>query len=284
MQVFISYAREDEETARRIYQDLIQLGADPWLDQEAILPGQDWERAIKQAIRESSFFIALISKYSVGKRGYVQKELRTALDVLDEYPPDSIYVIPVRIDESEPQHDRLKMLQRVDLFPNYENALAKISAAMDLEEPPIESPPSNSDLVETGSDEGIPEEVVARIEENAANDHPDNYSTQRYVIKNQVEAWYQVQSFNPEGLPEEIVAQIVQRVRTEHPYDFSTQYFVARNQSDAWNQIESLEEENVPKETVMRIVKSASDNHHGDYSTQLYVIRNQLEAWKELNS
>ncbi len=284
MQVFISYAREDEEAARRIYRDLIQLGAEPWLDKEAILPGQDWERAIKQAIRKSSFFIALISENSVGKRGYVQKELRAALEVLDEFPPDSIYVIPVRIDDSEPQHDRLKKLHWVDLFPNYENALAKISASMDLEEPSVESVPSVSKVDKATSDESIPDEVVAKIRESAAGDHPDDYSTQRYVINNQTKAWYQVQSLNPEGVPEEIIALIVKWARAEYPYDFSTQHYVARNQADAWKQIESIEAEDVPHETVKEIVKSAKNSYPGDYSTQLYVIRNELEAWSDLNS
>jgi hypothetical protein len=30
--VFISYAREDEPTGVRLYQDLKALGADPWMD------------------------------------------------------------------------------------------------------------------------------------------------------------------------------------------------------------------------------------------------------------
>ena len=42
--------------------------------------------------------IACLSKNSISKRGYVQKELKEAISVLDEIPEDAIYIIPIRID------------------------------------------------------------------------------------------------------------------------------------------------------------------------------------------
>ncbi len=78
--MFISYAREDLETARKIYDDLKEAGLDPWMDKSDIVPGQNWKFAISQAIRESEYFIALLSSESVSKRGYVQKEFGHALD------------------------------------------------------------------------------------------------------------------------------------------------------------------------------------------------------------
>jgi hypothetical protein len=83
---FISYAREDRAVALQIYRDLSALGARPWIDVEDLLGGQEWKRAITHAISESSHFIALISAKSVSKQGFVQKELRQALDLLDHFP------------------------------------------------------------------------------------------------------------------------------------------------------------------------------------------------------
>ncbi len=37
--VFISYAKEDYETAKRLYDDLKEAGAEPWLDDEDLLSG-----------------------------------------------------------------------------------------------------------------------------------------------------------------------------------------------------------------------------------------------------
>ena len=124
--LFISYAREDREAVARLYRDLQARGLEPWLDSVDLLPGVDWKSAIAEAIESSSHFIALLSSTSVGKRGYVQKELRKALDVLEEFPADQIFVIPVRIDDCTPTHRRLKDLNWVDLFPSYDEGLERI--------------------------------------------------------------------------------------------------------------------------------------------------------------
>ena len=108
--VFISYAREDAELARRLYQDLRKAGLNPWLDEESILPGQDWENEIRTAIRSSRYFIPLFSSISIKKRGYVQKEFKFALDVFKEFPPSSIFAIPVRLDDCKIPYEDLRRL------------------------------------------------------------------------------------------------------------------------------------------------------------------------------
>lgn len=148
--IFISYAHEDEAPARRLYEDLKRAGAKPWLDKENLLPGQEWKMAIESAIEQSDYFIALLSSRSVNKRGYVQKELRQALDVLSMIPPGTIYVIPVRIDACEPTHLRLRDLNWVDLFPSWETAINKIKLALEIQRafplPPRSSKTSSSAL------------------------------------------------------------------------------------------------------------------------------------------
>ena len=57
--VFISYGREDEKHALKLYQGLKNIGAEPWLDSENLLPGQNWKTVISKAIRECDYFIAL---------------------------------------------------------------------------------------------------------------------------------------------------------------------------------------------------------------------------------
>jgi hypothetical protein len=123
---FISYAREDHETARRLSQDLRANEVTPWIDVEDLLGGQDWKQAITRAIAGSSHFIALLSTNSVNKQGYVQKELRQALDLLDTFPPGQAFVIPVRIDESAPRHEKLNDLHWIDLFPEYDDGLRRL--------------------------------------------------------------------------------------------------------------------------------------------------------------
>src|SRR6266508_5328028 len=102
--VFISYAREDQSVALEIYDLLKSNGCSPWIDFHNLKPGQDWKLEIDKAIQSSNYFVACLSSNSVSKRGYVQKELKSALSVLDLIPEGTIYLLPVRLDECAIPH------------------------------------------------------------------------------------------------------------------------------------------------------------------------------------
>jgi hypothetical protein len=126
MKVFLSYAHADSEIASRLYHDLVKHGVNCWFDREELLPGERWRESIEIAIRGASYFIALLSQNSVDKVGFVQKELKIALDLLMEMPQHKIFVIPARIDNCVPSHQALMELQWVDLFNDYHNGLGRI--------------------------------------------------------------------------------------------------------------------------------------------------------------
>jgi hypothetical protein len=113
--VFLSYAREDRARIEQVYDSLRAEGFEPWMDSRNIMPGQEWSSVIGQAIRSADFMLVFISRHSVSKRGYVQRELRAALDLLSELPEGATFLIPVRLDESPPP-EPLRMIQFVDLF------------------------------------------------------------------------------------------------------------------------------------------------------------------------
>ena len=124
--IFVCYAREDENAARKLCSNLKAEGLNPWLDKESLLPGQNWRLAIQQAIRESSYFLALLSSRSVTKRGFVQREIREALEVMSELPEGEIFLIPVRLDDCKPSHQMLCNLQWVDMFPSWLTGLDRL--------------------------------------------------------------------------------------------------------------------------------------------------------------
>jgi hypothetical protein len=135
---FISYAREDSELADRINRDLRNSGIETWFDKDSLLPGQWWKTEIKKAIRECSYFLALLSSNSVSKKGFVQKEIKEALETLDEYPESKVFVIPVRLNACVPTHEKLGELHWVDLFPSYDQGLAAILRVLQPDIPFIE--------------------------------------------------------------------------------------------------------------------------------------------------
>jgi hypothetical protein len=98
-----------------VYRALAAAGFRPWLDIEDLLPGQEWVSSIQSAIHEADFFLVFLSEASVSKRGYVQKEISVALDVLSQRKEGETYIIPVRLDAIEPPRG-LMQYQWVDLF------------------------------------------------------------------------------------------------------------------------------------------------------------------------
>ncbi|MFN0108044.1 MAG: SUMF1/EgtB/PvdO family nonheme iron enzyme [Blastocatellia bacterium] len=101
MKIFISYARVDQDKVLPLYQRLKDEGFDPWIDREHLLPGVRWRAAIEQAMRDSDFFLLCLSAQSSNRRGFIQREINTALDLWEERLQDDIYFIPLRLEECE---------------------------------------------------------------------------------------------------------------------------------------------------------------------------------------
>lgn len=124
--IFISYAKEDKEFARKLHNDLLKSGLRPWLDFVDIKPGEAWKTKISKAIEQCDCFILLVSQRSLSKRGHVRTEINEALEILSKVPPSQIYFIPARLDEVEIDSERFNDRQWVDLFPLWDQGLQRI--------------------------------------------------------------------------------------------------------------------------------------------------------------
>jgi hypothetical protein len=113
--VFLNYSRQDADKVELLYQRLRETEFKPWMDVHDILPGRDWPRELKRAAKKSPFFIACLSESSVNRRGYVQVELKEALENRSQLLPDDISLIPVRLDDCLVPED-LEQFQYQDLF------------------------------------------------------------------------------------------------------------------------------------------------------------------------
>ncbi len=117
LKVFLCHASEDKPAVRGLYQRLKAEGwVDPWLDEEKLLPGQDWDLEIERAVEEADAVIVFLSSNSVSEEGYIQRELRFVLTIADYKPEGTLFIIPFRLDEC-PLPRRLKIWHYVDFFP-----------------------------------------------------------------------------------------------------------------------------------------------------------------------
>ena len=115
LRVFLCHSSGDKPAVRKIYHRLLADGVSAWLDEEDLLPGQRWEQEIPKAVRASDVVIVCLSQSSINKKGYLQKEIRYALDVADEQPEGTIFLIPLKLEECDiPEH--LRRWQWVNFF------------------------------------------------------------------------------------------------------------------------------------------------------------------------
>jgi hypothetical protein len=117
LRVFICHSSQDKPIVRELHQRLLAEGwIDPWLDEEKLLPGQNWDMEIEKAAETADVVIVCLSNNSVSKEGYIQRELRFVLDIALEKPEDIIFIIPLRLDDCEPPR-RLRAWQYANYFP-----------------------------------------------------------------------------------------------------------------------------------------------------------------------
>lgn len=114
--IFLCHASEDKPRVKELYHRLQDTGYRPWLDKFDLLPGQHWRREIEKIIRDPyNLVLVCLSNNSITKRGVVQQEIQWALDILEQMPEESIYLIPVRLEPCQAP-DQLADLQWVNLF------------------------------------------------------------------------------------------------------------------------------------------------------------------------
>src|SRR3954464_14013322 len=127
----------------RVFENLKTNGLHPWIDKKSLRPGDNWDQKIRSAIRTSRFFLVLLTKRSVNKKGYLQKEIKEALDIQDEQPDSGRYVIPVRLEECDIP-ERIAQIQSADLFD--QDGWAKLSEILSEPVEEAATPPITSGM------------------------------------------------------------------------------------------------------------------------------------------
>lgn len=116
LRVFLCHSSNDKPAVRELYQQLrAEPWIQPWLDEEELYPGADWNLEIEKAVEASDAILVCLTNGSITKEGYVQRELRVVLDFADYKPEGTLYIIPVRLEECEPPR-RLRKWQYADYF------------------------------------------------------------------------------------------------------------------------------------------------------------------------
>lgn len=111
--IFISYASPDRDRVLPFFEWSEEQGLNVWIDCRRLKAGQNWDIEINRALSKATFVIAFVSNLSFDRRGYLQRELKIALDKLKEKLIDDIYLIPVLLDDDVQIPEELKGMQCV---------------------------------------------------------------------------------------------------------------------------------------------------------------------------
>jgi TolB-like protein len=99
--VFISYAREDVEAARRIAEALRSFGVEVWLDQNELRGGDAWDTKLRTQIRTCTLFMPIITASTQARtEGYFRREWKLAVERTHDMAAGAPFLVPVVIDET----------------------------------------------------------------------------------------------------------------------------------------------------------------------------------------
>ncbi len=135
LKVFLCHSSADKPKVRELYRYLKKRRIKPWFDEVDLLGGQDWQVEIPKALLTSDAIIICLTRNSVDKEGYIQKEIKYALDKALEIPEGGVFLIPVRFEDCEVPFS-LRRYQWVDLFK--EAGREKVIKALKLRASQIE--------------------------------------------------------------------------------------------------------------------------------------------------
>jgi hypothetical protein len=115
--IFLSYAREDGERANRIYSMINRNDRPVFYDKMSLTPGMDWREEIERSLEKCKLVLILCSRHTVEKEGFIQKEIRLALERSEMMPEGRIFIIPIRFDEADvPRYQWIDIKDETDFY------------------------------------------------------------------------------------------------------------------------------------------------------------------------
>ena len=133
--VFLSYAKEDRRKVTPVYRALKLAGFNPWMDApprpwhlDGIPVTADWDAEIRRHMSESDLVLIFLSRRSIEKKGYFQREYRLALSLAAEHPPTSLYLFPVMLEPCEVPDVTVDTvsLRRFQWYPHYRSSMSDL--------------------------------------------------------------------------------------------------------------------------------------------------------------
>ena len=97
--VFLSYASQDAEAAKRICEALRAAGIEVWFDQSELRGGDAWDQSIRRQIKNCALFVPVVSRHTHDRaEGYFRLEWKLAVDRSHLIMTNKAFLLPVVVD------------------------------------------------------------------------------------------------------------------------------------------------------------------------------------------
>ena len=99
--VFLSYASQDAEAAKRICEALREAGVEVWFDQNELVGGDQWDGKIRGQISSCALFVPVISNNTQARlEGYFRIEWKLAARRTHAMASAKAFLLPIVIDDT----------------------------------------------------------------------------------------------------------------------------------------------------------------------------------------
>jgi TPR repeat protein len=167
---FFSYSRADSVFALRLAEDLKVAGANVWIDQIDIQPGQEWDSAIEAAVTQAPQMLLILSPASVKSRN-VRNEISFALE-------ENKTILPVLYQDCIVPL-QLHRIQHIDFRADYRSGLNTLLSSLGVESPSAAI--RRTGYQESMADQRVLQDVVGQI--NSATSGQSGEKRKRSVEK-----------------------------------------------------------------------------------------------------
>ena len=106
--IFLSYARQNIDAAKRLGAEIEAAGMDVWLDLGELQAGDAWDAKIRLNVEACSLFLPLVSRETEAREeAYFRREWNLASERALAFADDVPFILPVAIDDTPPYSARV---------------------------------------------------------------------------------------------------------------------------------------------------------------------------------
>ena len=133
--IFLSYASQDADAARRLCDALRAAGLEVWFDQSELRGGDAWDASIRKQIKECALFVPIVSNNTDARpEGYFRLEWTLAVDRSHLMADDQPFFVPVILEDTPeatarvPERFRERQWMRLGSNMNGDSSMAAFAA------------------------------------------------------------------------------------------------------------------------------------------------------------